>query len=676
MNSSTYIDGNDLYLSKRYLKGFFSLKTIEYWNEKSGVVYTEINGDTYFLYKSIPLRSKRKLPHPDKIIALDVKINAESKVKDILHDAYYFKFSDFKYLYESGNSLPAEKITKFAKIHSVFHAILELKRKEGFKNTSLILQEFNKLFPGKYSSTNALCNAIKDAVNNGIMSVAFDKRTLGNNEKSKKANNPQVEYLMQSLVACNGKFTNGKILDKANAYFEEKGLKQRGLSWVKKQRGILLKNPEVYKSRYGSKELNKIMPYASMKHANLTHIQWQVDGWNLPFWEERIVDGKKKVFNRSVLVIVIDNCSKKIIGYEIGHTENSEIIKNAIRKAVDNTGVLPFELVMDHHSFTKTKAALNFETLLTKVGSILTKTSNPQHKAIIERYFQKIDLFCKEYPGWLGKNVRSKSIENIATDEQYAKYAKEFKSHSEVISIATSVIEKYNNDPQKNLNNLSPNQSFIENQHPNPIKLNQFIKAGFLPNQCEKIVRRNQITIMRGIEKFEYQLPASLFQKWNNETVLVVYDNLADGIYLFDLSNGEGIIHLHLKGKINNSRALQTSDDINALHRNKGRLNGIQTQAKKQLENTRDAALNIDPEAYEKVNALITPKDIKKELLESSDLRYQVENNGVTLNELTFTEQSFDLPASLKPAKKNNNPFTVKNHVIKIITPGTEPESD
>lgn len=363
-------------------------------------------------------------------------------------------------------------------------------------------------------------------------------------------------------------------------------------------------------------------------------------------------------------MFVIDNCSKKIIGYAIGNTENSEVIKQAIRNAVFNTGVLPFELVMDNHSFVTTQSAFNFEALLKKVGGILTTTSNPRQKIIVERYIQNLNSLFKMYAGYLGQSIRSKSIEAVASNEQKSEFAKNFKSKNEVIAIVTQVIEDYNNKEQRG---KSPNQSFIDNPHPHPIVLNQFHCAELLPFQLLKQIRNGQITILRGIEKFEYQLPASLFQQWNNESVVVTHNNLIDGIYLFNKANGEGIAFLHLKQKMNNSKALQTPEDIQGLNNNKGRLNGIKTQARKQIEDTRDKALNIDPEAYLGLSALITPKNILRELEQNANTKMLAEQNGVVMNELYATDETIDLPASLKPKKKDSNPFTATGNKIEMV---------
>ncbi|MEO7049516.1 MAG: transposase family protein [Ferruginibacter sp.] len=218
-------------------------------------------------------------------------------------------------------------------------------------------------------------------------------------------------------------------------------------------------------------QINNQNHYESLD-ANLTHIQWQVDEFSLPFWEDK--------FHRSVLVFVIDNCSKKIIGYAIGDTENSEVIKNAIRQAIFSTSILPFEIVMDNHSFTQTQSALNFENLLRKIGSRLTKTSNPWQKVLTEQCIKNLDILFKEHPGYLDISTRIKSVEDISIDELKVQYVQKIKTKKEVIVITSSVIECYNDKPQKG---KIPNQVYLENQHPNPLLLSQSYEKKLFPNQ-------------------------------------------------------------------------------------------------------------------------------------------------------------------------------------------------
>ena len=145
---------------------------------------------------------------------------------------------------------------------------------------------------------------------------------------------------------------------------------------------------------------------------------------------------------------------------------------------------------------------------------------------------------------------------------------------------------------------------------------------------------------------------------------------------MFDELTGNGVAHLHIKQKINNAKTLQTPQDEQGLYENKGRISGIVSKDKKQLESIRDKVLNIHPDTYEQVNAITTPKDIKKDLEQSGNLKMLVEVNNVITTELPEGVLTFDIPTSLKPAKKESNPFSAKDNKIEIFDPLKNIEND
>jgi len=654
MNGLIYINSVGLYLSKQYLKSFATSKTMEFWGEKMGVIKEIIESENYYLYKTIPYRTRKKLPSPEKIISDHKKGYTQDLIKSSLHKAYWYSFSKFTSQYLNGTGLTTEKATRCARLHSCFTTILELKSETGLRDLQQLHQAFNELFPGKYKTKEALSQAILKAKVDGIERVAIDKRIFGNNDREKKSNTPQVDYVTGLLVKNGSKYSNAEMLEKANAYFVSQGMKPLSLSWMKKQRRQLLKNIEIYKARYGAYEANRQMPFASLKSADLIHRQWQVDGFTLPFWESK--------FHRSILVYVIDNCSKKILGYCVGDTENSDVIKAAIKQAVYSTGVLPNEAVMDNHSFTKTQAAINFEKLLLKVGAQLTKTSNPRQKVIVERYNQHLNNLFKKFYGYLGKGILSKSMDARPSRELQTEYTKYFKSKEEILLMVNSVVLEYNNKPQRG---ISPSQLFIQKDNPECIKLSEYNRAELLPNSAIKQIRNGQITIMRGVEKFEYQLPKALFKQWNNEEVLITHDDLRDGIYLFDKITGEGIAFLQEKFKINNAVALQTEADKQALYKNKGRIKGIITEAAKELKAIEEKALNIDPEAHARISALTAPKDVIKELEQNGLLNQMAQDQGIITSEIHIEK----VPQNNYTGKESRSVNPIKRKPVKEVLP-------
>ncbi len=664
-------ENTELFVPKKFLLSHgIKKKTIENWRQQKKVLFFKVSNETHISYKTIPVTSRKKLP-PEKILIQKLlNLQKQSKADEIFNQLEYARQYDFtKYisLYNSDTTLTTDKITSFAQLHSVWSKILDLKNNAGLRDLKNLHDAFNRIYPNKYNSKISFSNAITKASCNGIMSVAIDKRVFGNNNNEKKEATAQINFAIALLTASEGKFTAPEILEKANTYFKEHGLKQYGLSWAKKMVAKYKANPAIYQSRYGQNEAAKKMPFASLKNPEYSNTLWQMDGKTLPFWGPN--------FQRYSLVMIIDSTSKKIVGSAFGVSENSTVIMDAIKEAVNNTGVLPFEIITDNHSFNETKECENLISLLNKKGTKWTVTSNPQHKAIVERYNQNIDALCKEYGGYLGKGIRSRSIDAVTSDEMKTEFAKDFLSENEVRAISVAVVEKYNKIVLKS--GSTPEKSYLENLHPHPITANVFDRAELLTMRTEKLIRRGQITIKRGIEKFEFQLSAKHYQQYNDATVIVKYDDLRDGIYLFNKATGEPIDYVPLKDKINNAQSLQTDKDIELLNKNKGRTTGIKTKGKREIEKLSIAAHNADPEAFASLNKMTTPKNVLQEL-EQHGLQRIAQEKGVVMNHLSNDYRELvTVPAEFNPhSKADKNPFKITNDKIKIIDPSTEFEDD
>ena len=150
--------------------------------------------------------------------------------------------------------------------------------------------------------------------------------------------------------------------------------------------------------------------YAKIIPALYSGDQWQMDGWDIPVYcKKRSEKGGVEYFVKYVLFVVMDVHSRKIIGFDVAESENTETILTALDMAVRNTKTLPNELVADNHSWNKTKEAASLKDITEKLGMIWTIDSNPRRKAILERAFRTLgDKHFKRYYGYLGQGIKSK----------------------------------------------------------------------------------------------------------------------------------------------------------------------------------------------------------------------------------------------------------------------------
>ncbi|MEO6456540.1 MAG: transposase family protein [Ginsengibacter sp.] len=669
------IRGGKLYISSKGLKFYLPEKTVgTIWQRNKGEI-KHLNGCSFIQFENIPKPSLLKLPSKDILISKCRSIENDETID--LYENQMLKqkekgFIKFKSLYKNSYNLSHEKALEAAQLHAVWQYIIRLTVDEQNRDTLRLFEAFNKVYPGKYKCYNSFANAKSEAIKKGAASVALDNRIFTAPNNVTRVSELQ-KYWTAGILSIGKKYSNRKVWELLTKLCEETKNKPPSKSWIDKYRKKLLRsNIDIFASRYGNeKSFASKQPFASMQHAKYALDQFQMDGFTLPFW----IEG----FKRFVIVIIRDAYSKKIIGSAVGESENTILIMAALRDAIINTGSLPFEILTDNHSFNQTKEAEYFKSEIDKIGTHFTVTSNPQHKSIIERYNKHLDSLCKDYSGYVGEGIRSRNVDARPKQEMLDDYAKpQNQLTKEAIQlIGIEIVDRFNSTvlPKQG---KTPNQLFDESEKPHafPVSLSDRIKI--LTAQTELKVNRGQINIKRGTTKYEYQLPANLYELYNDETVIVRYEDLNEGVYLYDKRTDESIIFLEQKTKIHGALANQTDEDLQLLYKNKGRLNGIKTQAKKRNEDLTREALEQNPEAYNLLNKITTPKDLLKEFEEKSHLKRIAEDRGISFDKVHIPTRESELDnTSLKPLQpKYKNPFTAYGHTIKKYNPLQDLEDD
>src|ERR1035438_4501119 len=188
------------------------------------------------------------------------------------------------------------------------------------------------------------------------------------------------------------------------------------------------------------------------------------------------------------------------------------MILEGLEDALRNTGVFPGELCQDKHSFTKTAIAARLRTETEKMGAVWTITINAQRNAIAERYGQYLDAICKEFTGYLGKNVTATGKDSRPAQEVLTEYARtaNFKTLEEIKTIAAYVVTTFNNTALPVLDNLSPAAKYDLSEDKKCFKITESERLGLLRPVTAYKVTRGQIDIKVGMKIHMYQLPAEL----------------------------------------------------------------------------------------------------------------------------------------------------------------------
>lgn len=672
-----------LYLSYNFLRKYISQKTIEDWKQRGVGKRIYLNGDAYIEYKSIPTPSRSKLPteaHLNAILNSQNKNQEREYYTNKLTEAYTTDFIKYQPHYKQDTRLTDSQITHCAKLRAVWEKILTCNNGHERGVTEHLFHAFNSLFDNKYSTYGAFC-AVKTKARKNIDSVVIDTRWFREQHSSVDI---RIQLFARTLCSNGLNDTAKQIHRKVVAKCKELNLTEPSYSWVKKQVRECERNTEIYASRFGSDKASAKMPYAKIIAALNAGTQWQIDGWDLPFYYQGVYKGKLTSHLKLVLIAVRDSHSRKIVGYSIAESEDTQSILDAIQDAVKNTGYLPHEIVSDNHSFNKTGEAKFFKEALDSVGVTWTVSHDPKRKAIAERYFRHLgELYCKEHAGYIGQGVKSREKSARPSQEYRDAHAKAgtWMSKQEIQLIGIDVVSKFNDAPLKALNQRSPNQAYNESEKPYVIPVELEDRLKLFTRKTEMKVTRGQINLTRSGVTYEYQLNAEQIVQLNDKKVIVRYDELnkdLSTIYLYDHKD-RAIGSVKQKVGIHGAIADQTQEDIKKLLKNKGRLSGVKSKARKQNEKLRDEVAAIHPDALEALNKITTPKDVLKEVEQDYYLKQRAEELGINLEMVEVSNKPKPLiPASLQTQERQaKSPFSVRDtHQVKVMDLNDTDETD
>lgn len=172
---------------------------------------------------------------------------------------------------------------------------------------------------------------------------------------------------------------------------------------------------ETAAGRLGDAEFyNKYAMQVKRRRPSLPLYMWSLDGWDVELYFQRTATDKRgytvtTYSNRLTVVVVLDPCVNYPIGYAIGEQENSALIKEAVRNALNHTAELfgqryrANQIQSDHYAL---KAMFPVYAV---AGDKVTpaRVKNPKTKPV-ERYFRSLNEdYCQFFRNWSGYGITS-----------------------------------------------------------------------------------------------------------------------------------------------------------------------------------------------------------------------------------------------------------------------------
>jgi hypothetical protein len=306
-----------------------------------------------------------------------------------------------------------------------------------------------------------------------------------------------------------------------------------------------------------------IAPYMDTIQAENPFDQFQFDEWYVEFSSK---DGNKTV--PMIMLTLMDTCSRKTIIRRYTKSLDSKFLKSFLHDSIVLSGYrIPAEYVCDFSSVNAAGIIKEvFGYFMTKFPGkfFWTLSSNPNRKAILERYFRTIASYLAPHIGWKGFGITSrgdsqpaKVVKLILNDPKYLDDEKE----------CIRMLENFHDLHNKNgihLDQPSPNQTFERSPKPNAIRLsNELVAYAFY--------RKEQRTLLRGIVDIDNRLYENidLAAALNiNHKVTCCLDNsqACKTVYVFKLNSDEFIGEFTLReDPIHSAKINQTEEDKHKL---------------------------------------------------------------------------------------------------------------
>ncbi len=260
------------------------------------------------------------------------------------------------------------------------------------------------------------------------------------NKKAVKVKDSQQEAVLRELLRKWQGFDNVQIADQYNTVATAMNWDSISDSTV----GNYRKKWKMLITSFNSglKSLdNNIKMQVKRKAPEFPMAYWTLDGWKCELLYQKFENGKTTYHNRLTAVVVLDAATKYPIGYAIGDRENTNLIKSALRNAINHSEELfgfkhqAYQIQADNYG-SKIMApiykgvAKNY--VPTKVGNAKAKIIEPWF-----RFFNK--SYCQYENNWSGQGVKSKQQPN---QDYLQKNRKNFPTEAEAYLQIERLLEK------------------------------------------------------------------------------------------------------------------------------------------------------------------------------------------------------------------------------------------
>ncbi len=495
-------------------------------------------------YSTISWKMIKKYQLPSEIqLSESLEVQKLERIEKLIIDKFEFAlrdgFKNYIKLYGRGYFYDTEVIHQYARNHSVFQQIQQLR---GFSIPLNQIFKFYCKLPNMVFETDSLkvfYHKLKKFEQFGHETLIH--KSLGKTKNNRKLTQAHKDKISE-LFKAKEQWSYRVIQEKLNSWAIINGYSEVSVSCVKQVLADKYIQNQCKPFRNGE-EWSKIHldSFRLREDAESNGELWQMDGSRFQF--AYLMENGQPGF--LILFAVMDIHSRKIIGYASDKSENHRVVLSAVRMAAEATGYLPSEILRDNGSCFKHDKYKALETHMAALGTNI-RVHLPQHpndKGHIENFFSTFQTtICKGKFGYLGEGIKSKRESGRPSRKVLLEAIKRenLRSKSELEQLLAEAIAEFNSS-SINPSKKAPSIAYaIADTCQFSYKLSENEIALMFWNRVQEYhVRQSMILLSEGSfrnKQFQYLIEdEELRLRLNGTIVIVCYQKTdRDRIKLFD----------------------------------------------------------------------------------------------------------------------------------------------
>lgn len=567
--------------------------------------FAKKNGTFYYDYDRLPENRKKHLPEKEELLRL-YKASLQSKVQQQLQgglEGFVQDLSPYLPAYHDCTDIQAKHLATAAAV--IQYAANQIKSKEPtssnayYRHLSAVVKEKGWLYlPKNY---RRLKDKIDLVVSGAQVTDVVKLPRQGNNNKKAFADAQVIGWIMY-LRSRPENYSNAKIARrvlKMCKIWDKKRVPS--FSWIEHYLSDNKTKWLTGLARHGSnRKAWDYQDYIPIAHAAYAGDCWHVDGTRINFIPHQCEDGKE----RSLYIIAIrDVYSGDIVGTHFCHNESTAGYIHAFNMAVQETGHLPYEVVLDRfpgsNSYEKEnnkRAWKPIEAKLKREGVKVTVTHKATGKAGIERFFRTFqEVFLSDFNVYYGQGILSTRANARRCPKHMAKVKKQAKkagwTFDDAWRAGMAAIRKYRFTPLGEYSKRhcfveeSPVELYQQSERPNVRVVKEHIRLELFGSETKGTLRNNGLLTIQ-IDLVKYYYKVTDYDLIANYKKVQVYYDIEDlsKVYLFDPSKGTNTKFLGEVAQFDPVRYYGPDKDGDALHKVKQQNKLIAAKQKEELE--------------------------------------------------------------------------------------------